>query len=459
MDDLTYYQPAIDAAGELINNCYVLHDPDKILNAVDHNHISWIGLSQNAMSYGYEKMAGWFTTALPLMPEYEVLELDNRIVCADGDLCTTLSTFYIRLLQEDRSSEKFFQRMTLVHRRTGGEWKIIHIHISVPAEYSQCNNFPLIEQFKKHYSALNAEYQKQLDAYKLEHIRSQVVMELIQDWILEYDVKTDTLDLYERNPLTGQREQKTFRYFKKHHNFFANSRITKEDSESLEHYILEEDLDGRKSLEFRSYDALGKTVWYRILARKIVDESGDQVKVIGCISDISREKVLLTESQTDALTGAYNRRYLMEQINAYLKNPGRETKGVLLMVDVDNFKMLNDTYSHVCGDTVLTTLVSLFRSNFRRSDCISRIGGDEFMIFMPDVYEENFVIEKAERLLAQYRDFIKDYPTTQQNGLSIGIVIVNPDCPYSSEEYYFFADKALYEAKKKGKNAYQIYQI
>lgn len=91
------------------------------------------------------------------------------------------------------------------------------------------------------------------------------------------------------------------------------------------------------------------------------------------------------ELYTDVLTGTYNRRYYEEQLKMM-----REAGGVA-MIDLDDFKMYNDTYGHKAGDRVLDTTVQIIRSCIRKSDILVRYGGDEFLLILPDIEEKNFV--------------------------------------------------------------------
>ena len=91
------------------------------------------------------------------------------------------------------------------------------------------------------------------------------------------------------------------------------------------------------------------------------------------------------ELYTDVLTGTYNRRYYEEQLKMM-----REAAGVA-MIDLDDFKMYNDTYGHKAGDRVLDTTVQIIRSCIRKSDILVRYGGDEFLLILPDIEEKNFV--------------------------------------------------------------------
>lgn len=158
-------------------------------------------------------------------------------------------------------------------------------------------------------------------------------------------------------------------------------------------------------------------------------------------------------SETDALTGLLNRRAFQENIkNSFIS---REAS-VLMMMDIDNFKKVNDYYGHDIGDEVLKTLSATLKSSFCYSDTIARFGGDEFLIF-----DNNDLIDK-EQIMQRIDDFYKalsqnisSQKTLPDFSVSIGIAYTNGDTDFS--KLYKEADTALYHAKEKGKNCAVFY--
>ena len=154
-------------------------------------------------------------------------------------------------------------------------------------------------------------------------------------------------------------------------------------------------------------------------------------------------------ANTDPLTGAYNRRYLNEFSFEYLKIVKRENKDLsLLLLDLDDFKKINDTFGHEIGDMVIKKVVEISKNSIRESDLIIRFGGDEFIILLP-----NTNIQSARFVANKIINKINEYNQNKEFHFSVSIgsahYQVNDD---SIDNIILRADESLYEAKKIGKN-------
>ena len=146
----------------------------------------------------------------------------------------------------------------------------------------------------------------------------------------------------------------------------------------------------------------------------------------------------------DGLTGLFNRRYFNELVNVEVNRVKRfPTALSLLMLDIDNFKNYNDTQGHQAGDELLKSAAKVFKNSVRAVDIVSRYGGEEFVIILPQADKKAATII-AERLRVQLSLYL---PTT----VSIGIATL-PDDASEVEQLIEKADGALYQAKKTGKN-------
>ncbi len=146
----------------------------------------------------------------------------------------------------------------------------------------------------------------------------------------------------------------------------------------------------------------------------------------------------------DGLTGLFNRRYFNELVNVEVNRVKRfPTALSLLMLDIDNFKNYNDTQGHQAGDELLKSAAKVFKNSVRAVDIVSRYGGEEFVIILPQADKKAAQII-AERLRVQISLYL---PTT----VSIGIATL-PDDASEVEQLIEKADAALYQAKKTGKN-------
>jgi len=164
--------------------------------------------------------------------------------------------------------------------------------------------------------------------------------------------------------------------------------------------------------------------------------------------DHKGEEVLLALSLTDELTGLYNRRRFFVLTEQYLKVAIRTKKrSLLLYIDMDDLKWINDYYGHHEGDHALIDLAGILKKTFRESDIIARIGGDEFVVLLEST------IENDEILITRLYENIKAYddkgPRRYQLSISVGTAQFNPENPISIDELLSKADALMYAQKRK----------
>ncbi len=161
------------------------------------------------------------------------------------------------------------------------------------------------------------------------------------------------------------------------------------------------------------------------------------------------------QGQSDGLTGLYNKKMTEEQIKKQLCAEPPLKNGALMIIDVDNFKSINDSFGHLYGDAVITQLGSSLRSIFQKSDILGRVGGDEFFVFLRNYKSTDVLKQRAKELCDEFR---KSY---EQNGITVNISasigIATTDDSFDFEEIYKYADIALYSTKAKGKNGFTFY--
>jgi two-component system cell cycle response regulator len=158
---------------------------------------------------------------------------------------------------------------------------------------------------------------------------------------------------------------------------------------------------------------------------------------------------------TDKLTGLYNRRYFDHFLDFEIKRASRQKASLaLLMMDIDNFKLINDTLGHLFGDKILNKLGEIIKSIIRETDLAARYGGEEFSIVMSNTgFEEAAdIAERLRKAINQYNFDVTKRPTT----VSIGIALYPSDST-SLQDLLSNADRALYRAKHEGKNRVCVY--
>lgn len=165
----------------------------------------------------------------------------------------------------------------------------------------------------------------------------------------------------------------------------------------------------------------------------------------------ARSETLEQAALTDALTGMQNRRYFDDALKEYIEEFRRIDKPIGLMIlDLDHFKEVNDTYGHDVGDEVLRAVASCLRDMTRYHDVVARLGGEEFAVVAPNM-DEDMLVKLAERIrkaiagMAVLSGNVRLKITT-----SVGLAVW--DKRESAEEFYRRADRLLYQAKRMGRN-------
>lgn len=183
----------------------------------------------------------------------------------------------------------------------------------------------------------------------------------------------------------------------------------------------------------------------------------------GVINDITERKRnelrALRAAMKDPLTGLFNRMGFVRGLNERIGVGPRDARdnAALLLIDLDRFKQVNDTYGHAAGDAVLIGVARLLKSLVRKSDLVGRLGGDEFVILLTGVEEPDIVTRLAEKIVAAAtRPFDIGDGQTAQIGVSIGIALAAAD-GVTREELFRRADLAMYEVKDAGRNGYHVF--
>lgn len=166
----------------------------------------------------------------------------------------------------------------------------------------------------------------------------------------------------------------------------------------------------------------------------------------------SREnKYLIHLSEIDPLTSVFNKETTQKLIDQKLKN---HEHFCFLILDVDDFKSVNDNYGHAVGDKVLKNLSDLFKNHFRQTDIVGRIGGDEFIILIED---EHIAESRIQSLLKKVNELKIEELQGFKLSISVGMAFA-PNNGTTFMELYRHADHALYQTKRTGKNNYKIYK-
>ena len=297
----------------------------------------------------------------------------------------------------------------------------------------------------------------QQEELRLSLERHQVIMNQATDIIFEWDIPKDTLSF-------SSNWKKRFGY--EPISTQISGRIPLSDNihgEDMPAFvkIMRDTAAGvpYSETEFRIRDKTGRYFWCRIRATTQYSSEGQPIKAVGVIVDIDAEKkqrqALIDQAQRDTLTGIYNKAAIDALVEQRMQKGACPGLQALLILDVDHFKAVNDTYGHLCGDSVLSDVAAALKGSTRSSDLVGRIGGDEFLVYLPEVADEAAVRQKVERMLTAV-SCIRPEPGAPPVTCSIGVALF----PWGGTDYYHLykcADQALYSRKNNGRGGYTFY--
>ncbi len=206
------------------------------------------------------------------------------------------------------------------------------------------------------------------------------------------------------------------------------------------------------SSEMKNYDKDRNEYWSKITIYPMFDENNKKIGYGSYRENITDKKILEYVSTHDTLTGVYNREFFQKELTKKTKSANRYDQSfALAMVDVDNFKNVNDTYGHQVGDEVLKKLADSINKNIREDDVFARWGGEEFVIIANGA-DINSIIELIKKI---QKEIIKvDFGVAKNVTASYGLTVYKEKD--NEESILKRADEALYLAKEKGRDRYEV---
>lgn len=288
-----------------------------------------------------------------------------------------------------------------------------------------------------------------------EQKKLQTIAELSGDMLFEYDIKHDTMEYTKQGEGLLNDDQITRHYVA---TVLEKNYIKKEDEAIMRQFCT--DLQEGKPhiyVELRKRYKDGQYHWIEIEGKTICDFKGRPVKVVGRTNNIDerkkKEEQYLLYKERDSLTGLYNCEMILDRVKERLQNMNQGDTSWMLIVDVDNFKRINDRNGHLVGDAVLCMVADelkhIFDDNF-----IGRIGGDEFLVLAENISKEE--LEKnIQTLQSTVAGIYKDINKEKSVSCSVGAAL----CQGKGLELgrsFRWADYALYQVKKGDKKDYCI---
>ncbi len=289
--------------------------------------------------------------------------------------------------------------------------------------------------------------------------RLHLVAMISTDIIFEYIVADGCFKLFDRD---GENFIERFSTNFDFEQVFRDDFIVyKDDTDAFEQFCDNvKSGNDRAAFEFRMKNADGEYVWYRVRMKAVYDEEHNTLlKMVGKMEDISSmknvEKQLIDKAERDQLTKIYNKTTTKRLIRNYLRTDSRDTYDAFFIIDIDDFKQINDTLGHLFGDSVLIDLSQEMQDLFRSNDVVGRTGGDEFIVFLRGLKHKSHIEAKARDICKIFDLLYAGEDGTKITG-SLGIALFPQDGD-TFDQLYRKADIALYASKNAGKSCYTFY--
>ena len=287
-----------------------------------------------------------------------------------------------------------------------------------------------------------------------EREKLNIIAEMFGEILFEYDIAADCMhytksrDKHINDSLVSQNYVEALRH---------TAHVHPEDADKLQTFC-DELQEGKEHIyaEIRNRQQDGKYHWLKIEGRTVCDKEGKPFQVIGRMKNIderkAREEGLLVSAETDSLTGLYNHQSIMKRLTKELGSLKEGQSGFLLIVDIDNFKKINDTNGHLVGDAVICLVADELRELF--PDAVTgRIGGDEYLSFVKGISREE-TEERLKQLNRIVGNVYRSGDKTMEISCSIGAAYC--EGPWELRAAFAWADYALSKVKQSGKQGYAI---
>lgn len=303
------------------------------------------------------------------------------------------------------------------------------------------------------------EIQRQQDELKKSGERYRLVVEGATDGLWDWDLITDTAYISERwRNVIGFEKEEVNNYYETWTKFI-HPKDVKTVIKNLHGHL--EKKTPFYSCEYRVKIKDDRYIWILSRGKALWDKEGRAIRMAGSHTDITERKKMEKELEYmafyDPLTNLPRRDVFMEKLKVAMADARRHGKKfAVFFIDLDNFKTINDSFGHLMGDKLLKKISKKLKACVRETDTVSRMGGDEFVILLPDINSTKDTDRVIERILELLNQPIKLNNHELYATMSIGIAIY-PDHAKSERAILKNADIAMYKAKENGKNGFRYF--
>lgn len=316
-----------------------------------------------------------------------------------------------------------------------------------------------LESLYGHLSTAEEALRQKVNELQKSEARYRLAMEGANDAIWDWDLINDSLTIssqwYEALGITSETEN--------NHNAFWRAHIHPEDL-PIREQALANHLAGRSpyyEVEYRFTPTPGQWLWILAKGKALFDSKGIPTRISGSLTDITERKKYEQQiyylAYHDTLTGLPNRVSLLEQIDRFLAVAAANKRfGALFMLDIDNFKLVNDSLGHTAGDELLAQVGNRLKAFYPDKTFAARLGGDEFVIFIRETALEELELW-AKKILKMFDQPISISGTNLALSCSVGVAAVCADTLVTTD-LLRNADTALNQAKAKGKKSFCLYK-
>ena len=341
-------------------------------------------------------------------------------------------------------------------RTVTGDGNIRWLHIRANL-YGKLDGYPLVAGV-----ILDCTERKRIEEeLALQTERLNILSESVKEHFVDLNLRTDVLNIKLDSSVYNKGEVIIKNFVEKS----DLSSIHDDDREKLRSVI---ESASKKNLsdsfDFRStyFEDDKEYHWYRATISSVRGVDGYVSRIVGRIANIDeakqRELELQRRADKDALTGLYNKGTAKELVSEAIISNAKDNKlAAMIMIDLDHFKDVNDTFGHAAGDKLLEDVGKVLNDSFKGRDIVGRMGGDEFMVFITDIKSEDDAVMISARLNKMLTKKILKSDGEVTVTASIGIAV----CDSSITEYeklFERADSALYKTKEGGRNGKTIYR-